>query len=274
LSARGTVAKLAASSTSSKGWLSIMGVMTASLDTEVRRKRAASLIVDDLRRQIIRGDIPEDSRLPSEAELLATYGVSRPTMRQALRLLESEGLILVRHGQRNGAQVRRPSLEVAARYTGLLLQSMGTTMSDLFEARLYFEPALVRRLAESRTPEAVAELRALVADEESGNYDAAKSPELFRAALSRHSGNSVITVLMGVISELGGSFTEERSRKLPRDRVEKTQKVGRRLRSQLVELIAEGQADEAESLWEQYLRGGLRVTKRTGEGDLPIDVVR
>ena len=64
------------------------------------------------------------------------FGVSRPTLREAFRILEAEDLISVKRGSRGGARVTEPSLSVAARYVGLLLQVQGTPIADVYEARM------------------------------------------------------------------------------------------------------------------------------------------
>jgi DNA-binding FadR family transcriptional regulator len=85
----------------------------------------AELVAQQLRRQIIRGELPEGAALPSEAALMTRFGVSRPTLREAFRVLESEGLINVRRGAHGGARVQVPSGEAAARYAGLVLEFRG-----------------------------------------------------------------------------------------------------------------------------------------------------
>ena len=64
----------------------------------VRARKTGELLADDLRRRIVRGELREGDALPSEAELMVRFGVSRPTLREALRVLESESLITVRAG--------------------------------------------------------------------------------------------------------------------------------------------------------------------------------
>ena len=107
----------------------------------VRAPKTAELIATLYRRQIVRGELRPGDTLPSEQQLMGQFGVSRPTLREAFRILEAEDLISVKRGSRGGARVTQPSLSVAARYVGLLLQVQGTTIADVYEARMVLEPA-------------------------------------------------------------------------------------------------------------------------------------
>ena len=78
--------------------------------------KMAELIGDVLRRQIVHGDLKEGDALPSEAVLMEQFGVSRPTLREAFRVLESESLITIRRGAHGGARVKSPDQKIAARY--------------------------------------------------------------------------------------------------------------------------------------------------------------
>jgi DNA-binding FadR family transcriptional regulator len=126
----------------------------------VRAPKTAELIATVYRRQIVRGELRPGDTLPSEQQLMAQFGVSRPTLREAFRILETESLISVKRGSRGGAQVTQPSLSVAARYVGLVLQVQGTTIADVYQARLVIEPTCARLLARRRTKQDLAELSA------------------------------------------------------------------------------------------------------------------
>src|ERR1700722_16313135 len=69
-----------------------------SRSSVVRTQRIPQLMANDIRRRILRGELKAGEALPAEAELMAQYGISRPTLREALRILESEQLIVVRRG--------------------------------------------------------------------------------------------------------------------------------------------------------------------------------
>ena len=114
---------------------------------------------------VVHGQLKEGDFLPNEAELMAHFGVSRPTLREAVRVLESERLVEVRRGSRTGARVRVPGPEIVARPAGLLLELSGATIADLMVARPGIEPMAVRLLAESASQEALDELETMLAED-------------------------------------------------------------------------------------------------------------
>ena len=118
----------------------------------VRAPKTAEIIADQLRSSIVRGVLKDGDALPTEVELVKQFGVSRPTLREAFRILESESLIVVRRGSRGGVLVSAPETSVAARDFGLLLQMSGTTLADVYAARTIFEPAAAEMLASCATP--------------------------------------------------------------------------------------------------------------------------
>ena len=104
-----------------------------------------------LRRMVVDGQLKEGDFLPSEAELMSHFGVSRRRCREAVRVLESERLVEVRRGSHR-CRVRVPGPEIVARPAGLLLELSGATIADIMVARAAVEPMAVRLLAESGTP--------------------------------------------------------------------------------------------------------------------------
>lgn len=139
-----------------------MTMKIAQVGNLVRAPKTAELIARRLRRRIVQGELETGSALPSEVELMEQFGVSRPTLREAFRILEAENLITVRRGARGGAQVTAPDAAVAARYVGVLLQMQGTTIEDVYEARMVSEPECAAMLARRRTKQDLADLRVCV----------------------------------------------------------------------------------------------------------------
>jgi GntR family transcriptional regulator, transcriptional repressor for pyruvate dehydrogenase complex len=178
----------------------------------VRAPKTAELIATLYRRQIVRGELRPGDTLPSEQQLMAQFGVSRPTLREAFRILETENLISVKRGSRGGARVAQPSLSVAARYVGLLLQVQGTTIADIYEARAILEPACARLLARHRTKQDLIDLGGC-ADElrnavEAGQ-DTPPDPERwssladrFHELIMQRCGSNTLAVQGGVLQDI------------------------------------------------------------------------
>jgi len=97
----------------------------------LRLPRVADMVAHEIRNQIVSGEIEDGAILPSHQELESEFGVSGPSIREALRILENEGLITVRRGRSGGAVVHRPSPDRAAFLLGLVLQSQEATVVDL-----------------------------------------------------------------------------------------------------------------------------------------------
>lgn len=135
-----------------------MSVGTESL--VVRVPKAGELVAAQLRRQIVTGELKAGDPLPGESILMERYGVSRPTMREAFRILESESIIVVLRGAHGGARVLAPDESVAARHMGLFLQYQGVALADVYRARAEIELAALRAWAGSASD--LDELTALV----------------------------------------------------------------------------------------------------------------
>jgi DNA-binding FadR family transcriptional regulator len=87
-----------------------------------------------LRQRIVSGAMGDDAELPTVDRLAYEFGVSPPSIREALRILENEGLVTVRRGRSGGAVVHRPKPENAAYLLGLVLESEGVKLNDLSDA--------------------------------------------------------------------------------------------------------------------------------------------
>ena len=223
---------------------------------DLRVPKAAELVAAKIRRQIVSGDLPEGSALPPEAELVARYGVSRPTLREAFRILESERLIVVRRGVKGGALVQTPSVEVAARSAQALLQYRAATLADVHEARIMLEPQAAAILAERRDPAALAALAAAHEAELAATTDEEIRAlgSAFHHAVVEQAGNRTITLLSVMVQRIIDLQTARRQV------LEAEGKAQRRHRKQsmtdherLLELVRAGAAQEAERFWRAHL---------------------
>jgi GntR family transcriptional regulator, transcriptional repressor for pyruvate dehydrogenase complex len=108
-----------------------------------KSEQVARLLLD----RIIESDLRPGSSIGTEAELLDLFRVSRPTLRESLRILESQGLLTLRPGPKGGILVAKPSIEVLAHTLSVLLRVNNVPFSEILRARMAIEPALVRNAA-------------------------------------------------------------------------------------------------------------------------------
>ena len=114
--------------------------------TRVVVPKAARIVADALRERILTKEVETGSHLPSAETLLEEFGVSRATLREALNVLESEGLVRLRRGPGGGAIVTAPDGLAIMRSLDSLLRFEGTTVEQVMQVRLVVDP-LAARLA-------------------------------------------------------------------------------------------------------------------------------
>jgi DNA-binding FadR family transcriptional regulator len=120
--------------------------------------KAADVLADLLREKILDGKIQEGSDLPNERELSEQSGLSRTSVREALRILEGEGLIAKRVGRNGGSAVVRPTSATIERSVGMFIRGQGIRLDAVLEARAAIEPPSARFAAMHRTDEDIFEL--------------------------------------------------------------------------------------------------------------------
>ena len=168
-------------------------------------KKISHLLAAELRLQILRGELPTGWHLPPEAELTATLDVSRETLREALRILESQSLVEIRRGRGGGAVVRRPGLESVARYVAMLLQIRQTSLADLEEARSVIEPPAAEQFALHCGTEEIDQLVLCHYDERVAVGDPLSfvgAVGRFDQAVTELSGNRSLGVIAGVLRDI------------------------------------------------------------------------
>jgi GntR family transcriptional regulator, transcriptional repressor for pyruvate dehydrogenase complex len=123
----------------------------------IRAPASYELVVDQIRRAIQLGRFLPGEKLPTERELARQLAVSRTTVREAVRVLQGEGLVETRRGRAGGATVLGSSSSPAARRR--LVRSRLVELETVFEYRLVVEPAAARLAAERRTKRTLDRLR-------------------------------------------------------------------------------------------------------------------
>lgn len=120
--------------------------------------KASDVLANHLREQILTGKLAEGAALPVERVLASSVGLSRGTVRDALRVLEIEGLVTTRPGRAGGSFVRRPDATTLQRSMNVLVSGGGVRFTSLLETRAALEPAAAGLAALHRTEEDLARL--------------------------------------------------------------------------------------------------------------------
>lgn len=134
------------------------GKKTAPLIERMTVQKSYDLLADQLRDMILAGDIDVGDRLPSERELVEQTRLSRGSVREALRILEVEGLIRSRPGRYGGITVTQVENSSMARMLGQFVRSRRMPMRVIQETRETIEPALASYAAAHRTEAELAHL--------------------------------------------------------------------------------------------------------------------
>jgi DNA-binding FadR family transcriptional regulator len=248
-------------------------------NARIRVPKTSELVADQIRAQIVRGELNEGDSLPPEGTLMATLGVSRPTLREAFRILEAESLISVVRGSRSGARVHSPSTELVSRYAGYVLEAQGTTIADLYAARLAIEPTVVRWLATAKGqtpdfPRVKAVLAGLDAMLKADNYpDFVDNIAHFHQTLVEATGNKTLSFMNRMLLDLARNHQNDYQRRHPRTTEDKYKslRAGYKSFEKLVTLIEEGDVEGAVSHWRLHLRNANETWATRGEGERIVD---
>ncbi|HLW61330.1 MAG TPA: FadR/GntR family transcriptional regulator [bacterium] len=141
---------------------------TAKTFHPVRLARASAEIVQQIKTRIFAGQLAAGDQLPSEKDLAEQFALSRITVRDALRVLESEGLIEIKVGARGGAFVAKPTAQRVSESLTTLLRLQQITIVELTEARLAVEPYVAALAAKRATAADIAAMGQAIEDARAG----------------------------------------------------------------------------------------------------------
>lgn len=238
------------------------------------------IVARQLRYQIASGELVPGDRLPMESALLKQLGISRPTLREALRILESEGLVELGRGARNGARILAPTIEMTAQFSTVYLATQNATLGQLHDVRTILEPGMAARHSARRTPKCIAALEKCLVRQKDGLarsdfVAAATAVNDFHGELIRHTGNVALRLLAGMLQET----THRLYRQLPeaggtisRETFWRRSAKSTEAHAELLRLIKARRAREAEEFWRKYMRSTGAWLKRAGLSELKIQV--
>ncbi len=236
------------------------------------------MVADVLRKRIVSGELADNATLPKQEELIEEFNVSKPSVREALRILETEGLITVLRGNTGGAVVHVPQSGTAAYMLGLVLQAKHVKLRDLGAALKHIEPLCTSLCAmrEDRAEHVVPRLRELhqaaIALRDTDPVGFTDAMREFHEEMVALCGNETMIQLVGALESLWTAH----ERQWARQRTQEGSFPNRPVRStslkihaKMIDLIEQGKADAAEKLARQHLEDSIFYA--SSGGNMPID---
>jgi GntR family transcriptional repressor for pyruvate dehydrogenase complex len=221
--------------------------------------RASEMIVDQIRLLIRAGQLKPGDRLPAERELGDQFGVSRVTVREALRGLEANGMVTIKVGARGGAFVTAPTSAQVGEGIIDLLSMSELTPGEVTEARQVFELGIISLVCERATEQDIADLLEICdrgdAAVQAGSYPMSLSAE-FHGRVARASHNKAIVML-------GDSFQGPTLMSLNRAKEDHPEMGlrGNREHRQFVMAIAKGDLEKATAVMRTHIGRTARHMK-------------
>lgn len=222
--------------------------------------KAHEVVADQIRRRIVAGELEEGQRLPPEDDLTAQFGVARTTLREALRVLESQGLLAIRRGRSGGPVVTHPDLEPISMALATVLQLQGTTVGDLDAARRMIEPQIAGQLARQRDEVDLAPLAEAIdvaseAAERGDGFAFGLAAVGVHAALVEASGNHTLATLTKLLQSMLRDYYMHRMDEIDAGLMRRAVRGYRKL----LRLIHDGDEAGAAAHWQatmEYTIGG------------------
>ena len=236
-----------------------------------RQPRVAEIVASKLRDDILSGRLKEGDVLPSQESLFVEFGVSPPALREAIHILETDGLISVRRGNVGGAVVHRPTAERTAHMISMVLQARAATPVDVSEALMHLEPICAGMCAarDDRMTEVVPYLQNEI-DIQTEQFDDVSryvpNARRFHETMVSRCGNEPMILLIGSLeliwSAHESSVWNDDGQPVPM--VDNTRRAALRDHQRLLDAIAEGNAARAVRLAQDHLAVARRKTLAIG----------
>lgn len=235
----------------------------------MRSPRVAELVASRLRDDILSGRLKEGDVLPAQEALFAEFGVGPPALREAIHILEADGLITVRRGNVGGAVVHLPSSERTAHMISMVLQARSASPSDVSEALLHMEPVCAGLCAGrgDRLTEVVPHLE-FELDRQTEQFDdvAAYVPNArrFHETLVARCGNESMILLIGSLEVIWSAHESAVWRTEDDAGLVATRRAALRDHRRVVDAIRNGDRARAVTLATDHLAAARRNTLGLG----------
>ncbi|KEP71689.1 FadR family transcriptional regulator [Thioclava sp. BHET1] len=229
--------------------------------TEPKRSRPVR-VADQIKGWVVAQRLKKGDRLPGESEMIERFGMAKGTIREAMRLLEAQGLVTTRTGPGGGSFVGEVSEERARALLGNYFYFKDLTVADIYQIRRALEPEVAASLAGKLSEADLSELEALISqyaapaatpeEEREQHVDSLK----FHAVLARHSGNALLAFLIRFMAQILSDLTVYRKLYAPHNR--ELWESGRNHQIALIAALREGRAGDARQIMADHMATAQR----------------
>ncbi|MCZ4281507.1 FCD domain-containing protein [Kiloniella laminariae] len=233
-----------------------MPLVTTRSEDEPRLSRPVR-VAEAIKNWVVDKGLKAGDRLPSEPEMIEQFGMAKSTIREAMRILEAQGLVRTRTGPGGGSFVHEVSTQRARALLGNYFYFKDLTIADIYELRCTLEPQLAASLAGKLPDEVLIKLESIVArypkpassaDEEREQHIASLQ---FHALLAKQSKNKLLGFLIDFMTNMLADLTVYRKLYNPPN-VELWQR-GRDYQVQLIKALREGLSGEAYQIMADHM---------------------
>ena len=230
-----------------------------------RRSRPV-LVADAIKEWVVKRDLSSGDKLPNESAMIDQFGVSKGTVREALRILEAQGLIVTKTGPGGGSIVGEVSVERTRALLANYFYFQDLSIADIYQMRKSLEPELAASLAGKLTSEQILELRNLAdqypqpaksAEEEKEQHIASLA---FHSKLSDYGKNKLLGFIIGFMSQILTELTLYKQLYEPPNY--ELWRKGREHQLQLIEALVSGNSNKAREIMASHMQVAETLMKQ------------
>jgi GntR family transcriptional regulator, transcriptional repressor for pyruvate dehydrogenase complex len=224
-----------------------------------RGGKTSVVIAVDLANYIISSNLAEGTVLPNEKEMADELGVGRASIREALRLLETRGILQIRSGPRGGPVVRQPLPSDFSSAMELALQFERATLAEVIRAREDLGPLTAKLAAERADGQQIARLRDVLAQLNTDLGDSAnvaRQARRFEALLGEASGSTVVRIVVDALNAILWDTIPHLDYSLKRNKTIATNLA------EILESVEHRDGEAAREEMNSYVRSGARYWRR------------
>ncbi|KAA9007800.1 FadR/GntR family transcriptional regulator [Histidinibacterium aquaticum] len=215
-------------------------------------------VAEAIKDWVVEEGLSAGDRLPGETELIQRFGMAKGTIREAMRILEAQGLIKTRTGPGGGNFVHEVSRQRAKALLGNYFYFQDLTIGDIYELRLALEPRLAASLAGRLPEEALERLEATIAEYAEPSHDLEEEREQhiaslrFHAILAEQAENRLLGFVIDFMVNLLSDLTVYRKLYSPPNT--ELWSKGRDYQTRLLMALREGDGPAARAIMKAHMR--------------------